>query len=481
MLLTAGGCTVGPNFHRPAPPAVASYTYEGDPKRTPMAHGTAQDLSPDTALVADWWHLFGSPKLTTLVNQALADNPGLQAAQASLQSSEDQLHAGYGIFYPDIGIGAAASRERSAPVAEGLPLSPGIFNVFSLSGSVSYVLDVFGGQRRAIEGLAAQRDLQRATLQATYLTLVSNVVDGVVAAAAYRAEIGATQELIGLQREQVRLALVQSQAGTAHYSTVLSLQSQLASTEATIPQLQQKLSETEDLLASLSGRTPAQVAPLQIAMQELHLPADLPLSVPADLIRQRPDVLVAEASAHAASADIGVATAAMLPSLSLRADYSANGNSVSRMWLANGRAWDVGAQLSQPIFEGGSLFYRRRAAVDNYREADALYRQTVLAAFQQVADALRALEHDAAGLQADDSALDSAQQALHLVQANYAAGLATYLDVLSADTQFHQAQIADLQTTAVRYQDTVALYAALGGGWWNATRVQSPAHAPIDR
>lgn len=467
LSLALGGCAVGPDFHAPRAPPVARYTIEGDPVRTALAQGTAQQFSPGADVAADWWRLFGSASLSDLVAQAISANPGMQAAQASLRASEDELRGGYGIFYPQIGVGAAAARERTAPVTEGLAASPGLFNLFSLSASVNYALDVFGGQRRQIEGLAAAVDLQRATARATYLTLVSNVVDAVIAGAAYRAEITATRELIGLQREQVALARVQAQAGTVPYSNVLSLQSQLASYEATIPQLEQRLSQTEDLLASLAGRTPAQFEPPDIRMADLRLPRDLPVSVPAELVRQRPDVLMAEASAHAASAQIGVSTAAMLPSLTLRGDYSANGTSVGRLFDANGRVWDYGAQLSEPLFQGGTLWYHRRQAIDNYQQSAALYRQTVLAAFQQVADTLRALEHDASALQADDEALDSARQALHLVQVNYAAGLATYLDVLSADAQYHQSQIDELQTLAERYQDSVALYAALGGGWWN--------------
>lgn len=473
------GCAVGPDYHAAPAPAVTRYTREGDPVRTVAAQGVAQHFTAGAAVAADWWHLFGSISLDALVDQALSANPGLQAAQASLRASEEELRAGYGVFYPQVGIGASAAREHTAPVSDGLPLAPSLFNLFTLSASVNYALDVFGGQRRLVEGLAAQVDLQRATQQATALTLESNVVNDVIAAAAYQAQITATGELIGLQREQVRLGTVQARAGTAPYSTVLSLQSQLASYEATVPQLEQKLAQTQDLLAALGGHVPAEFRAPDVRMGDLHLPADLPVSVPSDLVRQRPDVLVAAASAHAASANIGVATAAMLPSFTLHADASANGNTVGQLFQANGRAWDFGGQLSEPLFEGGSLWYRRRAALDTYRQAEALYRQTVLGAFQQVADALRALEHDAAALQAEEAALESARQALQLVQTNYAAGLATYLDVLSADTQYHQAQIDDLQTTALRLQDCVALYAALGGGWWNrAASDAGPSSGP---
>jgi NodT family efflux transporter outer membrane factor (OMF) lipoprotein len=469
LLLTAllCGCAVGPNFVRPQPPAVTHYGYGQDPTVTPSAQGRAQRFTPGAKVEADWWHLFNSGKLDTVISQALSRNPGLQAAQASLRQSEDSLRSGYGIFYPQLEADAGATRQRFAPVSLGEKTPPNLFNLFTLSASVHYALDVFGGERRMIEGLGAEVDLQRATERATYLTLVSNIVNTVIAKAAYQAEIDATQELIELVAEQVKLAEVQAQAGTVPYSNVLSLKSQLASYQATIPQLEQKLSQSDDLLATLAGYAPAEWQSPAITLSDLTLPGELPVSLPSDLVRQRPDILVAEATAHNASANIGVATAALLPSVTLSGDYSANGLSTGNVFGAGGRAWSFGAGLEQPLFEGGTLWYKRRAAVDSYQQAAALYRQTVLGAFAQVADSLRALDHDAAALAAQDEALRTAAEALHLVQVNYRAGLATYLDVLNANAQYHQAMINELQAVALRYQDTVALYVALGGGWWN--------------
>jgi NodT family efflux transporter outer membrane factor (OMF) lipoprotein len=318
-----------------------------------------------------------------------------------------------------------------------------------------------------VEGLHAEADVARADAQATYLTLAANVANTVVAAAAYRAEIEATRQLVALQEQQVDIANVQAQAGTVPYSNVLSLKSQLASYEAMIPQFEQKLAQSDDLLAALAGHVPAEYSPPPVRLQDLVLPRRLPLSLPSDLIRQRPDILAAEATAHAASANIGVATAAMLPSVTLSGGIGASTTTLSNLVPANGHAWSVGAGATAPLFEGGTLWFKRKAAIDDYQQAIALYRQTVIGAFEQVADTLRALDHDAQILAAEDEALSAAAQALQLVQANYEAGVATYLDVLAADTQFHQAQLADLQAIAARHQDTIALFAALGGGWWN--------------
>ncbi len=474
-LLTAvacgvAGCAVGPNFRSPAAPAVTHYAFAADPSGTAAAGGIAQRFTAGGAVAGDWWRLFDSAQLQAVIAEALSNNPGLQAAQASLRASESSLRAGYGIFYPQVHGDAEAMRERFSPVELGQSTPGSVFNLFTLSASASYALDLFGGERRQLESLAAQVDVQRANEHATYVALLSNVVNTVVAEAAYAAEIDATRQLVELQREQVRLAQVQYQAGTQPYSGVLSLQSQLATYEATVPQLQQKLTQSDDLLATLVGHVPAEQRPPQIDLKDLKLPADLPVSLPSDLIRQRPDILVAEATAHAASANIGVATAAMLPSVTLSGDYAAEGTAASRIFAPGGKAWSFGADVTAPLFEGGTLWFNRKAAIENYRQAMALYRQTVLGAFEQVADTLRALDHDASALAAENEALSTAQQALHLVQTNYQAGLDTYLDVLNADAQYHQAVINDVQAIAARYQDTVALYVALGGGWWNASR-----------
>ncbi|HMD73471.1 MAG TPA: efflux transporter outer membrane subunit, partial [Steroidobacteraceae bacterium] len=292
-----------------------------------------------------------------------------------------------------------------------------------------------------------------------------------------RAEIDATQRLIDLQAQQVKLAETQAEAGTVAYSTVLSLRSQLAATQATIPQLEQKAAQSDDLLAALCGHTPAEWSAPELALADLVLPAELPLSLPSDLVRQRPDILAAEATAHGASAEVGVATAAMLPSLTLSGSAAAASNSSSVLFPPTGRAWSLGADAAVPVFSGGTQWYKRKAAVDTFHQAIALYRQTVLGAFEQVADSLRALDHDAATLAAEDAALASAAQALKLVEANYEGGLVTYLDVLNADAQYAQAQLNDIQAIAVRYQDTVALFAALGGGWWNEPAIAQKAPA----
>jgi len=461
-------CAVGPNFERPKPPSIERYTTGATPSATIPADGKAQHFEPGAKIVADWWRLYNSPKLDAVVKEAIANNQNLQATQASLRQSQDILRAGYGVFYPQLNAGFEASRQKTSSAATGGNTPSSIFNLFTLSATVSYALDVFGGERRAVESLGAQVDFQHALVQAAYITLTGNVVNAMIAKAAYQEQITATEELIRLQREQVKLTEVQAQSGTVPYANVLSLRTQLASIEATLPPLRQKISQTEHLLATLVGRTPAEWAPQQVELADLTLPGELPITLPSQFVRQRPDILASEAQLHSASAVIGVATAALFPSFTLNGAYGVGSNTTNNLFDNNSSFWNLGANISAPLFRGGTLWFGRQAALDAYQLSLANYRQTVLSAFAQVADTLRALEHDAESVQAQSHALNVAEEALRLIQANYQAGTANYVQVLIADGQYHQAKIGYLQSLAQRYQDTAALFVALGGGWWNA-------------
>jgi NodT family efflux transporter outer membrane factor (OMF) lipoprotein len=463
------GCTVGPDFVRPEPPPVEHYTNGAGPATTISADGLAQHFAAGGKIASDWWRLFNSSKLDAVIKEAFVNNPNLQAAQASLRQSQDNLRAGYGVFYPQVEAGIDATRQKLSQARfGGGSANSTIFNLFTLSATVSYALDIFGGERRAVEGLQAQVDFQRYVVLGTYLTLSGNVVNTVIARAAYREEIKATELTIALEKEQIRITELQAQAGTVPYSNVLSLRSQLAATEATLPPLRQKLNQADHLLATLAGLAPAEWTSPQIDISDLTLPADLPITLPSQLVRQRPDILTAEAQLHGASAEIGVATAALYPSFTLNGSYGVENTSFNDLFKNTSSIWSLGANITAPLFHGGTLQSRRSAAIEGYNQSLASYRQTVLGAFAQVADTLRALEHDAEALQAQSQALSAAQEALRLVQANYQAGIANYLQVLVADNQYHQARIGYLQAQAQRFQDTVALFVALGGGWWNA-------------
>jgi NodT family efflux transporter outer membrane factor (OMF) lipoprotein len=463
VCLASVDCAVGPDFHRPAAPNDRSYTRE-PVLATVAADGVSQRFVEGQPISTHWWRVLRCTALDSMVDEAIAKNPGLEAARATLRKTQDDLRAGYGVFFPEVNAGAGVSRQR-------YNLAPGVlpsdtFNLFSLSGTVSYAIDIWGGARRQAEVLQAAVDAERYTLAGAYVMLAGNVVDGVIATAAYRDEIDATKVTAVLLREQVRIAGAQAAGGTVPYSNVLSLQSQLSSTEATLPPLEEKIDQTAHLLSALTGMTPADGSQPTLTLADLKIPEDLPLTVPSELVRQRPDVLIAEAELHAANANIGVATAAMLPNVTLSAGFGVNSTTLGNLFAPGGAAWNVAAGLTQPIFRGGTLYYQRKAAVDAREAAAAQYRQTVLAAFEQVADALRGLTHDADTVVAETEAVDTAEHAMRLMQANYQSGIATYLQVLVADGQYLQAKIGYVQAVAQRLQDTVMLYVALGGGFW---------------
>ncbi|WP_423959153.1 efflux transporter outer membrane subunit [Candidatus Binatus sp.] len=472
MILSCGlvACAVGPSFERPATPRSAmTYNYQEDPTGTIAADGTEQHFSRGAEIAADWWRLFNCPKLDAVVLESIANNPSLQAAQASLRQSEDNLRAGYGIFFPQISAGFQPTRQQFSSARFGQNSTTSIFSLYTLSTTATYVLDVFGGERRTVESLGAQVDVEYYNAEGTYLALSGNVVNAIVAEAAYEAEIDATQQLIGFLREQANITGAQAEAGVVPYSNLLSIRSELATTQATLPPLRQQLAHTRHLLATLAGVESGDWAPPRVTFAELTLPDDVPVSLASDLIRQRPDILVAEAQLHVASAQIGVATAALFPSFALNANYGLNSTSLSTLFGSSAAFWTLGASLATPVIQGPTLWYQRKAAIDAYQQALANYRQTVLAAFAQVADALDAMQHDAETLGAQSQALRAAAEALHLIEANYQAGTVNYLQVLIADYQFQQAKLGYIQAMGQRFQDTGALFVALGGGWWNAT------------
>jgi NodT family efflux transporter outer membrane factor (OMF) lipoprotein len=465
LLLLVAGCAVGPDFARPAAPKVDSFTGKPMPTDGMLADGKAQRFAVGKKVDADWWRLFACPKLDAIISESNAHNPSLESARASLRRSQDNLRAGYGVFFPQLDAHAGVSRQKYNPAPGVLPSSE--FNLFTASGTVSYTLDIWGGQRRQVEGLRAQVEQQRYTLAAATIMLSGNVVSTAIAQGGYRAEIEATEASIALEKEQLRITQAQATGGTVPFSNVLTIQSQIAATQATLPPLEEKIDQATHLLAALAGTTPGEWRRSAIRLEELTLPADLPQALPSELVRQRPDVLVAETVLHAANANIGVATAAMLPNLTLSAGMGVNNTSLGSLADPASTMWNIGAGLTQPLFHGGTLYYQRKAAIDARDQAAADYRQTVLSAFEQVADTLRAIEHDAETLRAWTEAVQTAEGALRLIQANYEAGLSTYLQVLIADGQYLQARLGYVQAVAQRLQDTASLYVALGGGWWN--------------
>lgn len=464
-----GGCAVGPDFERPAPPSTQHYVA---PDEEAGGAPSQQRIALEGTVQAQWWTLFQSKTLDAAVERALARNGTLEAAQASLLASEETWRAGAGGFYPAVNANVSAQRARSAPIQQGSSAHAEPFRVVSASTVVTFPLDVFGARRRAVEELGAEADVQRQEVGAARVALVANVVDACIALAGHRAERRATLELIALERGQLNSMEAQVRAGTAAQSGSLTLRSLIAGDEASLAALDQRISVAQHRLAVLQGTPPSETEPIELDFTDIQLPMDLPLSLPSTLARQRPDILAAEARLHAASAHIGVATAAMFPSLDLAASYGAAGSRLGNWLDPAGRFWSVGPALTAPLFNGGALRHGRQAAIDDYQAQQATYRQTVVAALGEVADALEALRHDAQAVRAQEAASDAAREALRLLQASQAAGLVSDADVLAADAAFHQATIGLVQAQASRYEDTVALLAALGGGWWDTTSAE---------
>ncbi|WP_430229624.1 efflux transporter outer membrane subunit [Nitrosomonas communis] len=475
-LLAATGCAVGPDFVRPQPPETERYVPGKQLQETVSADGQIQYFEQGAEIAADWWQLFKSPKLDALVKEAIANNPTLESAQASLRQSQDNLQAGYGVFFPQIDLLGGASRQRFSAARFGSPVSS-TFNLFTLSASVSYALDIFGAQRRTVEALSASRDMQHYSVVTTYLTLIGNIVNTVIARAGYEAQIQTTQQLIESQREQIRLTELQMQAGILEYEKPVNLRLQLEVLESSLPRLMQKRSQAEHLLATLIGQFPGEHEFEKIDLADLSLPTILPISLPSSLVRQRPDILLAEAQLHQSSANIGIATAAMFPSFTLNATYGQNNRNLLDIFLSSGNFWSIGTNFVAPLFRGGTLWFQRKAAIDAFQQSRAHYRQTILNALAQVADVLLALEYDAEALQHQSQELNLAQERMHLMQANYQAGLVNYQQVSIAESQYFQSKLNYLQTLALRLQDTAALFVALGGGWWN---IEEKTRSPQD-
>ncbi|HLY37930.1 MAG TPA: efflux transporter outer membrane subunit [Candidatus Binatia bacterium] len=465
ITVVLGGCAVGPDFGRPPAPPVDRYT--ADPARVTLAPGgdePAQRLVVGHAISAQWWELFGSRPLVDAVDLALAGSPTLAAAEATLAQGEEAVTVARAAFYPHVDLTGSATRQHRSSSAEGG--GGGTFNLFSLGPSVSYSPDVFGGTRRHVEQAGAQAESQRDELAAAYLALTGNVVSQAIAVAGARLEIGAAEEIIADDERNLDLVRAKLDAGKAAETDVLTAESQLATDQAQLPPLLQQLSAARDAFAVLVGRFPAEWSPPDFDLVDLTLPGELPLSIPSELVRQRPDILAAEATLHAASAAVGVATANLYPSFTLSASVAQEALDTGTLFTSSGTVWSLASGVTAPVFEGGALRAARRGAVDAYDAAFATYRQTVLQAFGQVADVLQALGHDADLVAGQRRALDVADRSRALQRISYGEGKSDLLRLLDAERLYQQARLGYARAEAQRHQDTAALFVAMGGGWW---------------
>jgi len=476
LLLFAAGCAVGPNFKKPAAPNVTGYTPAPISTTSSTANvtgGEAQQIIDGRDIPAEWWTLFHSQPLNDLIERSLKANPNLKAAQAALIVARENVLAQRGAYYPTVTGGFSATRAKSSsnvsPVTNTNAFN---YSFYTPEVSVSFVPDVFGLNRRTVESLQAQDQQARFALAATHITLSANVAGGAIQEASLRAQIDATHQLITIDTDELEILRHQFANGYVSRLDVAAQESQLAQIIATLPPLLKELAQQRDLLAALSGGFPSQDLPEKFELSSLQLPQELPLSLPSQLVEQRPDVRQAEENFHSASAQIGIAIANRLPNFALTADAGSMAVVLGHLFEPGPGFWDVGASVAQPILDGGTLLHRERAAKAAYTEAAEQYRSTVLTAFQNVADTLNALQQDADALKAAAEARDAAAVTLDLSKKQYQSGYANYLALLSAEQAYQQAVINLVQAQASRYADTAALFQALGGGWWNRTDIQ---------
>ena len=480
------GCAVGPNFHRPTAPPGAGFTAEPLPQVTASADvhaGDAQRLVTGQDVAFRWWQAFGSPALDSLVEQAFRANPTVTAGQAALRQAQEMVYAQRGYFYPSIAADYGFERQQvegnvatsSAPGVQGngqnlvpsAAAQPLIYNFHTAELTVGYAPDVFGANRRRVESLTAQARMQRFELEATYVTLAANVVAAAIQEAAIRAQIEAVRQIIDYDASSLEIVRDKYALGYAMRIDVAAAETQLAQAKAMLPPLAKQLEQTRDLLRALVGKLPNQELEQTFELSALKLPRDLPLSLPSRLIEQRPDVRAAEEQMRSANAQVGVAVAAMLPQFSITGAVGGAANEFSWMFRSGGPFWNAIAGVTQPLFAGGTLLHTKRAADQALLQAAAEYQQTVLTAYQNVADTLHALVTDADELAAADAAERAAKVTLELTHEQQQDGFVDYLTDLAAQVAYQQALLTLVQAQSTRFGDTAALYQALGGGWWN--------------
>ena len=479
--LLAGCTTVGPDFKTPPPPSAKAYTATGLPASTASAPGTlgpAQRFTPAASVQTQWWTSFGSSRLDALVQQALHNSPTLQAAQATLRQARETYRAQAGsTLYPTVTAKLGASRNGINGATQGVGgNTQHIFNLYNAGVAVNYNLDLFGGNRRALEALAAQADYQAYQLAGARLTLAGNVVTTAFAQAQLRAQIQATEAIAKAQADELGITRKQMQLGAVSLVNVLSLQTQYEQTLAGLPPLRNKLQQADHLLAVLLGEAPSQARIPRFELADFHLPAQLPVVVPSELVRQRPDVQASTALLHVATAQYGVAVSNLYPQINLSASLGTQALTTGALFGPGSAIWTLAGALAQPLFNAG-LHAGASAAQANLQAAGANYRATVLQALRNVADALRQLDNDAQTLRAQAAADTSAQQSLQLVDQQYRLGAASYLQLLTAQQQAQNARIALLAAQAARLADSAALYQAMGGGVLPAQQAQQQGAA----
>jgi NodT family efflux transporter outer membrane factor (OMF) lipoprotein len=475
VLLTGlSACAVGPNFKRPAAPAATGFgsaPTQGETAPAVGEGGDAQRFVAGMNIPSEWWTLFQSPELNRLVEQALKGNPDVGAAQAALRQAHELYLAQRTSFFPVVqgSFGGDRSKFPTETLTSPTVASNSTYSLYTAQLTLTYTPDVFGGIRRQVEMAKAQAESSRFQLEATYLTLSSNVVVTAIQEASLRGQITATERMLQVQHQLTETVQKQKLLGTASDLDVLAQQSLEAQTVETLPPLQKQLGQSRDALTALLGRLPSDEPAETFRLEQLTLPVDLPVSLPSKLVEQRPDVRQAEENLHAASAAVGVALADMLPQFAITGDLGSSALKLGQLFTPYTGFWDAGASLTQTLFDAGALLHKKRAADAALDQAAAQYRAAVILACQNVADTLRALQSDADALKASAEAEQAAKKTFDLAQRQRVLGTISLVAVLNAEQAYEQAELAQVLARANRYSDTAGLFQAVGGGWWNRT------------
>ncbi|MBV9841890.1 MAG: efflux transporter outer membrane subunit [Sphingomonadaceae bacterium] len=468
-LATLGGCAVGPNFERPAAPTTAAYRPVAEQRPTAPAEPAA-DLGGGPQYA--WWKAFGSADMDRLVEQALAHNFSLAAADATLAAAANETRAIAGAQLPQIDANARIEQQQVNLSAFGFEPSPALglggnpeFHLYSVGGGIGYDLDLFGGRRRETEQSLAQTDAERHRAQAARLAIAGRVVNQVLTIAAIRKQIDVADALLADDQRNIDLTQRRQQAGEGTLVEVLNAQAQFTSDRGAIPQLRQQLDEARHLLATLVGIAPVDLGATDFELEAMLLPAAIPVTLPSELVHKRPDILQAEADLHAATAAIGVATAKLYPDITIGATLEQGSPSTGNLLKNAFRGYDIFAGLSAPIFHGGTLKAERAAAVDRAHAAAATYQQTVLDAFQQIADLLSALQSDARSVTNQRESVDVAQHSLQLSRRSFETGNSGILQVLDSERLYQRATTDLVLARTRQYLNAARLYVATAGGW----------------
>ncbi len=477
MLLAS--CAVGPDFVAPAAPDVTGYVSERRLPTTASAAtpgGNAQGFAPGADLPGHWWTLLRSRQINAFVEEAIRNHPDVRAAQFALRAARENALSQQGSLFPQISATGSAEHDQSSTTQQGAwPGQTSNYTLYNASVSVSYTLDLWGGTRRQVESLQAQADYQAFTLEATYLALTANVVTSAITDASLRDQIAATEDIIKAETDQLTRIQRQFDVGAVTKADVLSQESTLAQAKATLAPLQKQLAQQRNQLMAYLGRLPSQDRGEHVTLAELRLPGRLPVSLPSSLVRQRPDIRQAESTLHKATATVGVGVADLLPQVTLSGSYGAN--APERLFTPTTIVWSAASSVTQKLFDGGTLYHTKEADVATFEQDLSLYKSTVITAFQNVADSLRAVQYDAEALKADAAAEKATADSLAMSIEQFKTGAIPYANVITAQQNYLNARVTRIKAQATRFTDTAALFQSLGGGWWKRND-QTPDSVP---